>query len=96
MELATLKATKNGYAGELKTLTVRSKIEIVANEKRASDKSPTHRVIAAGVEIGAGWTKRSKAGAEYLSVRIDDPALANPIFAALVQTKNGPALVWGR
>jgi uncharacterized protein (DUF736 family) len=96
MELATLKTTKNGFTGELKTLTVRSKIDIIPNEKRPSDKSPTHRVLAGGVEIGAGWTKTSKAGAEYISVRIDDPALANPIFAALVTTKTGPALVWGR
>lgn len=96
MELATLKATKNGYSGELKTLTVRAKIDIVPNDKKQSEKSPSHRVLAAGVEIGAGWTKRSKAGADYLSIRIDDPALAAPIFAAVVTTKTGPALVWGR
>jgi uncharacterized protein (DUF736 family) len=96
MELATLKQTKNGYTGELRTLTVRAKIEIVPNEKRTGEKSPTHRVLAGGVEIGAGWTKTAKSGNDYISVRIDDPALAAPIYAALVATKSGPALVWGR
>jgi uncharacterized protein (DUF736 family) len=96
MELATLKTTKNGYTGELRTLTVRSKIEITQIEKRVSDKSPSHRVTANGTEIGAAWTKQAKSGNQYLSVRIDDPALSNPIFAAVVQTKSGPALVWGR
>ena len=96
MELAALKATKQGFTGELKTLTVRAKIDIVQIADRKSDKSPSHRITSGGQEIGAGWNKRSKAGADYISVRIDDPALAAPIFAAVVNTKSGPALVWGR
>jgi len=96
MELATLKQTKQGYTGELQTLTVRAKIEINAISERKSDKSPSHRITSGGQEIGAAWTRQSKAGAEYLSVRIDDPAFSNPIYAAVVTTKTGPALVWGR
>jgi uncharacterized protein (DUF736 family) len=97
MELANLTLKNGTFSGELRTLTVRAKITIVPNAERTGDKAPDYRIYAGSHEVGAAWKKVSRAGAEFLSVRIDDPALTQPIYAAVVQTKSGEhALIWGR
>lgn len=48
-------------------------------------------------EIGAAWAKTSKKGKAYLSVKLDGPALAEPINGALIEQPSGAhALVWNR
>jgi uncharacterized protein (DUF736 family) len=42
------------------------------------------RVFRTDVEFGAAWKKRSKEGRDYLSVKLDDPALTQPINCSLV------------
>lgn len=98
MILAQMNLKQDGsYTGLFRSATVTAPIAIVpATGDRKSDKSPTHRVFARGVKIGAAWARKSKAGRDYLSVRIDDPALAQPINAALVPSQDAHALVWGR
>ena len=49
------------------------------------------------VEAGAAWRKTSKAGKAYLSVKLDSPALAEPIHCALTRQPNGGfSLIWTR
>ena len=75
---------ENGiYTGEIRTLTLRVKATIRPVE-RENDKAPDHRVNAGGVEFGAGWTKAAReTGAEYLSLKLDDPSFPAPIYATL-------------
>ena len=48
-------------------------------------------------ELGAAWTKTSKAGKAYLSVKLDSPVLVTPINGALTRQQDGSyALVWSR
>ena len=48
-------------------------------------------------ELGAAWTKTSKAGKAYLSVKLDSPVLTTPINGALTRQQDGSyALVWNR
>jgi uncharacterized protein (DUF736 family) len=48
-------------------------------------------------EIGAAWAKTSKKGKAYLSVKLDSPALVDPINCALTKQPDGShALVWNR
>jgi uncharacterized protein (DUF736 family) len=48
-------------------------------------------------EIGAAWSKTSKAGNPYLSVKLDGPTLAAPINCALTKQEDGSfALLWNR
>lgn len=97
MILAQMNKKDDGsYTGLFRSATVTAPIAVVPTIDRKSDKSPTHRVFARGVKIGAAWARKSKAGRDYLSVRIDDPALSQPINAALVNGDAGYALVWGR
>ena len=69
--------TKNddgSFKGQLKTLSIRADIEIVANRSKASDVQPDYRVVSDGVEIGAGWMRRSESsGRDYVSLSLAAP-----------------------
>ena len=85
------------YTGEIRTLTLKVKATIHPVE-REHEKSPDYRVTAGSVEFGAGWTKAAReTGAEYLSLKLDDPSLPAPIYATLTQGDNGEhKLIWSR
>jgi uncharacterized protein (DUF736 family) len=62
------------FKGQLKTLSIRADITIVANARKTGDTQPDYRVIADGVEIGAGWSRRSEAsGRDYVSLSLAAP-----------------------
>jgi uncharacterized protein (DUF736 family) len=52
---------------------------------------------AGAYEVGAAWTKTSKAGKAYLSVKLDSPFFPAPVNCALIKQPDGThALVWNR
>ncbi|GLS39935.1 hypothetical protein GCM10010869_55320 [Mesorhizobium tianshanense] len=59
---------------------------------------PDYRIAANGVELGAGWGKAAKeTGADYVSLKLDDPSFTAPVYATLVQSDNGEhKLIWSR
>lgn len=62
------------FKGSLKTLSIRADIEIVANDAKTSDSQPDYRVTSDGVEIGAGWNRRSQSsGQDYVSLSLAAP-----------------------
>ncbi len=64
---------QNGFKGQLKTLSIRADIEIVPATKR-SGSQPDYRVVAGGVEIGAGWVRHSEtSGNDYVSLSLAAP-----------------------
>lgn len=64
----------NGYKGQLKTLTIRTDIEIVPNTAKAADNQPDFRVLTKGFEIGAGWTRTGEiSGKPYVSLSLAAP-----------------------
>ena len=65
---------------------------------RDNERSPDYRVAANGVELGAGWRKTAKdTGAEYVSVKLDDPSFTAPVYASLVLGVGGEhKLIWSR
>lgn len=97
MILAQMNKKEDGtFTGLFRSATVTCPIAIVPASERKSEKSPSYGVFARGVRVGAAWARVSKAGRDYLSVRIADPAIQSPLHAALVATPTGHALVWGR
>src|SRR4051794_30744722 len=51
----------------------------------------------AATDFGAAWSKTSKAGNAYLSVKLDSRVLAMPINGALTRQQDGSyILVWNR
>jgi len=64
----------NGFKGQLKTLSIRTEIDIVPNSRKTSDAQPDYRVMAGGVELGAGWVRRSEmSGKDYVSLSLAAP-----------------------
>ena len=85
------------FIGDIDTLTIHAKAILLPNADQNGD-TPAYRVFAGKAEIGAAWHKKSKkSGADYLSVKFDDPALSNAFFATLIEQDDGSfALIWTR
>jgi len=86
------------YTGTIRTLTINTKTSIRPIPKDG-ERSPDFRIATAnGVEFGAGWRKTAKdTGAEYISVKLDDPSFTGPVYATLVQGERGEhKLIWSR
>jgi uncharacterized protein (DUF736 family) len=98
----TYDQAQNTYTGNLATLTVAVRKVVFQPNEAKTDKAPDYRISGAGkagdVEFGAAWKKRSEDGKEYLSVKLDDPSLAQPLNCALVKPSEGEGLilVWSR
>jgi uncharacterized protein (DUF736 family) len=97
--IGTFTAADNGYTGSVKTLTLNVKAKFVATEKD-NDKAPDFRIFASStVEFGAAWKKTARdSDHEYLSVKLDDPSFAAPIYASLVKGEGDDSftLIWSR
>ncbi|HZQ01188.1 MAG TPA: DUF736 domain-containing protein, partial [Reyranella sp.] len=89
--IGTFSAIKDGYAGTIRTLTVATKVRLVANDRKEGQGAPDFRIFAGAAEIGAAWRRTRKGSEEtYLSVKLDDPALPQPIWGALLEaTEDG-------
>jgi uncharacterized protein (DUF736 family) len=62
------------FRGQLKTLSIRADIAIVANNSKTGDNQPDYRVLSEGVEIGAGWNRHSEtSGRDYVSLSLAAP-----------------------
>lgn len=93
--IGTFTRDEHGFNGTIKTLTLNVKAQIKKVEV-SSEKAPDYRVTAGSVELGAGWTKTSKEGREYISLKLDDPSFPAPVFTNLVEQDGGFALIWTR
>lgn len=94
------KDDNGSFTGIVRTLTVNSRARLVPDEK-SKDSAPDYRVFGpANAEIGAAWKKTAReTGRDYLSVKLDDPSFAAPIYASLVETDGTPgsySLIWSR
>jgi uncharacterized protein (DUF736 family) len=90
---------KDGYTGTIRTLTLNSTVQILANDHRDGHEMPEFRILVGSTEIGAAWRKTKRGSEEtYLRVMLDDPSLPQPIWGALLEaTEDGVArLIWRR
>ena len=96
--IGTFTSTDDGFTGSIRTLALSIKARI-SRVENASDKGPQFRVYAGNVELGAAWQKRSgESDRDYLSVKLDDPSFAAPIYAMLTQVdgQDDYQLIWSR
>nr|WP_055391655.1 DUF736 domain-containing protein [Roseibium album] len=96
--IGSFTATKDGYKGTIRTLTINVKINIVANDKKGSEGAPDFQVYGGRAEFGAAWKSKTndQQSRECLSVLLDDPSISNPIRAALFEEEGTAFLVWNR
>jgi len=93
---------KQGFTGRVHTLTLTQELAIVPADHSDAENAPDYRVHrddADGPEVGAAWKRTGERAGDYLSVLLDDPALAQPIRANLFQNgddKTSWSLHWTR
>ncbi|MCW8308978.1 DUF736 domain-containing protein [Acidiphilium sp. PA] len=93
---------KSGFTGRIQTLFFTGDLSLVPAESSDAENAPDYRVHfgdGEGPEIGAGWTRTGEKAGEYVSLLIDDPALAQPIRANLFRSTDDHAtwvLNWNR
>lgn len=95
MQIGTFTSTGFGYTGEIETMTLRTLVTLEPI-RSSSEKAPDFRLMRGTIEIGVAFKKTSEKGHEYLSVVIDDPAFAGPIWASLFIGESECPLVWDR
>jgi uncharacterized protein (DUF736 family) len=90
------------FTGAIRTLNINVAATFEPVDK-PSGRSPHYRITAhgpgfSGVELGAGWRKTGKtSGADFVSVKLDDPAFPAPVYASLVEGEAGEhRLIWSR
>lgn len=94
--IGTFTREGDNYTGSITTLALKAKT-VIRSVDKVSEQAPDYRVFAAGVEIGAAWTAKSKANNAYLSVRLDDPSFAAPIYGRLIGLDgDNQVLIWNR
>jgi len=93
MIIGTFTKTAGKLSGKLSTYLGSAKVALRPNEK-----GPDFTLIdEGGCELGVAWNRKSKAGKEYISVKLDSPTWPIAINAALFADKNGHSrLVWDR
>lgn len=62
------------YKGQIRTLSIRTDVEIVSNRAKSAPNQPDYRVLSGPVELGAGWIRTGeRSGKEYVSLAIAAP-----------------------
>lgn len=96
-QIGTFTRSDNGtFTGTVRTLSLNAKATLRPSEKD-QDKAPDYRLFAGTIECGAAWKKTSRDNREYLSIKLDDPSFAAPIYASLIAGDKGEhRLIWSR
>ncbi|MDB5581949.1 MAG: hypothetical protein JWR80_7125 [Bradyrhizobium sp.] len=75
--------TATGFKGQLRTISIRADLEIVANRSKTTDKQPDYRVFADGSEVGGGWIKTGeRSGNDYVSLSMAAPEFGSKTLYA--------------
>ncbi len=99
MKLANFTKTDDGgFTGQIKTLTLNVTIFLVPNEEKTQERAPDFRITSeTGAECGAAWNEMSQEDKPYISIKLDDPALPDTIWANLSRDEEGNHfLYWDR
>lgn len=97
--IGSFKKTGNDFSGQIVTLSLQANnVRLVPDTRASGENAPSHRVMLGRIEIGAAWSKTSSEGRAYLSLKLDDPSFAAPIYANLVEDEDGENhnLIWSR
>ena len=96
--IGTFTKDKTGYIGTVNTLALNVKARIIASDGD-NERGPDFRIFSGQVEFGAGWKRTAKeSGREYVSVKLEDPSFAAPIYCSLVVSDDPDTfnLIWNR
>jgi len=86
--------------GSAQDASLTADIEIAPNEHKAHENQPDYRVLSSGIEVGAGWNRRSETtGRDYVSLSLAAPEFGpRRLYANLGRAAGGDdnsfALIW--
>ena len=91
MIIGSFRDHRNGsYTGRIMSVLFANKEISIGDNPNKKKKSEPDLIIhcflgtpVTAFDIGAAWRRKNRAGEEYLSVKLDSPGLAEPIFARL-------------
>ena len=96
--IGQFKKTEVGFDGHISTLTMDCDVCFIPNDNKKNEDSPDF-FIKAG-ECDLGFARHAIAQGDdcqpYISVFLDDPSFASPIWAALFETNGSAQLLWSR
>ena len=95
--IGTFTSQEGDFVGAIHTLALNVKARI-ARVEAPTEKGPQFKIYSGNVEFGAAWQKTSEQGRDYLSVKLDDPSFAAPIYATLTELDRTDSLqlIWSR
>jgi len=94
------KQPDGSYKGELTTLSIRADLDILPMRAKSNSVLPDFEVVANGLQIGAGWRRRSEAsGVIYVSLSLAAPEFGPRRLYASLEPAAGQgdaafAIVW--
>jgi uncharacterized protein (DUF736 family) len=96
-QIGTFKKDGSGYSGTLQTFTLKADITLEPI-RSSNDKAPDFEVHAGPTKVGIAYKRTAESGNEYISVLLDDPTFAKPIWANLLLGNgiDGLPLMWDR
>ena len=96
--IGTFVATTDGYVRTIRTLTLHTKLRIVAVDNKTREDGPEFRILFGLQEVGAAWKAKTHESEprEYLSAMIDDPMFPEPLRGALFEDGDEFNFVWRR
>jgi uncharacterized protein (DUF736 family) len=94
--IANLTKKDDGFSGTLILPSLNGMKITFEKVKNPTDKGPDYRVIIGGFEAGAAWSKTSKKGNAYISVKLSEPSFhGTTIYPVVVKNeKLGYLLDW--
>jgi len=94
--IANLTKKDGGFSGTLIIPSLNGMKITFEPVKKPTDKGPDYRVIIGGFEAGAAWTKTSKAGNAYISVKLSEPSFhGGTIYPVVVKSeRDGYRIDW--
>jgi len=94
--IANLTKKDGGFVGTLIIPSLNGMKITLDPVKKPTDKGPDYRVTIGGFDAGAGWTKTSKQGNAYISVKLSEPTFhGGTIYPVVVKSeKVGYRLDW--
>ena len=89
------------YKGPLHTLNIRTEIDVLPVRTKPSPAYPDYRVVASGIDVGAGWDNIGQvSGEKYVSLTLAHPDLGPRAYkvnlgrAAGQDDDNVYAMIW--
>jgi uncharacterized protein (DUF736 family) len=86
--IANLTKKDDGFSGTLILPSLNGMKITFEPVKNPTDKGPDYRVIIGGFEAGAAWSKTSKKGNAYISVKLSEPSFhGGTIYPVVVKSE---------